>query len=303
MADLTALLQQSKTMLPAKYAFEAIGTLWSIETKQPLTEQEKAHIHATIEAFDTAYSRFRKDSLVRRVCDLGPGRYEFPASIAELYDTYVLLERVSGGAVNPLVGISLERLGYDASYSLVPQAESPFVPPSFAASVLRRGHTLQFKQPLLFDIGAIGKGYLVDALASIVAEQHDTYVVDGSGDIAVHSEQPDVVGLEDPRDPKRVLGEVRLQNKSICASAINRRVWGNGFHHIIDAATGMPAKSDVVASWAVADTTMMADALATALFFVPGSTLYQTFGDFSYVILKKDGSVEHTIGAIGELYV
>lgn len=289
-------------MLPANDAFEAIGTTWSIDTERPLTKQEKLQIQAVIKEFDATYSRFRDDSLVSQIRAAGPGEYQFPESIVQLYDTYTLLGRLSGGAINPLVGASLEWLGYDAAYSLVRRDAPPFIPPSFTATVSRNGRTVSFKQPILLDIGAIGKGYLVDVVATIVSKRHDSYVIDGSGDVAVHSKQPEVIGLEDPRDPTRILGTVQLHNKSMCASATNRRAWGNGLHHIIDARTGLPTTSTIIASWAVAGTTMLADALATALFFVPAQRLQQVFGDFLYVILKKDGSIEYTMDAAMELY-
>ena len=58
----------------------------------------------------------------------------------------------------------------------------------------------------------------------------------------------------------------------MAGSAVNRRTWGAGLHHIIDARTGAPATS-VVASWAAAPDAGMADGLATAAFFVDVETL------------------------------
>lgn len=288
------------TPATAKYTFEAIGTWWSIETDAPLKAEVKQAIQAAIAEFDATYSRFRSDSLVMRARN--SGTFAFPPSITALYDTYASLETCTNGAVNPLVGASLEQLGYDANYTLA-QKGSALIPPPFTRTVVRNNKTLTFTQPVLLDIGAIGKGYLVDVLAAIVARNHPTYVIDGSGDIAVHTKTPDIVGLENPHDPTRVLGIVRLQNKSLCASAMNRRAWGNGLHHIIDARTGKPATTDIIATWAIADTTMHADALATGLFFARAKTLQQAFGDFNYVTIKKDGTVNHNIQHIGDMYV
>jgi thiamine biosynthesis lipoprotein len=288
------------TPATAKYTFEAIGTWWSIETDAPLNDDEKRSIHAAIADFDATYSRFRNDSLVMRA--RGGGTFTFPSSIATLYDTYAALETCTDGAVNPLVGESLEQLGYDATYTLT-QKGSTHIPPSFTRTVRLNANTLTFTKPALLDIGAIGKGYLVDILADIVARSHPTYVIDGSGDIAVHTKTPDTIGLENPLDPTRVLGVVRLHNKSLCASATNRRAWGDGLHHIIDARTGKPTTTDIIATWAIADTTMLADALATGLFFTPPETLQQAFGSFNYVTIKKDGTVTHNIQQIGDMYV
>jgi hypothetical protein len=49
---------------------------------------------------------------------------------------------------------------------------------------------------------------------------------------------------------------------------------------------------------------MCADVLATGLFFVAPARLQAVFGDFSYVIMRADGSVEHTMTpGVGELFV
>ncbi len=59
---------------------------------------------------------------------------------------------------------------------------------------------------------------------------------------------------------------------ALCASATNRRAWGDGLHHVLDARTGVPVRS-VVATWAVGADAMRADAIATALFFEGGPEL------------------------------
>lgn len=284
------------------YTFDAIGTQWSIETDAPLTSQEITSIDLVIDAFDQAYSRFRADSLVSQIAREAPGTFTFPASIRELYDIYSRLAVTTGGAVNPLVGKSLEHLGYDSHYSLQKQSGEPYIPPQLTDALKLDGNNITATQPVLLDIGAIGKGYLVDQVASVVAEHHSEYVVDASGDVFVHRHTPETVGLENPLNPKSVIGTVQLQNQALCGSAINRRAWGEGLHHVIDARTGRPATTGIIASWAITDNTVMADALATALFFAEPATLQNTFGNFFYVTMYTDGSVSHNIDAVGELY-
>jgi thiamine biosynthesis lipoprotein len=142
---------------------------------------------------------------------------------------------------------------------------------------------------------------LVDIIAEILeSNEIDTYVIDASGDIR-HRGAAQTVGLEDPLDPSRVIGIVELQNASLCASASNRRKWGNGLHHVIDGRTGKPT-DDVIASWVIADTTAVADGLATALFFVDSDSL-QVFDEFQFVRLHNDGHVEHSHDFVGQLFV
>lgn len=288
--------------LQHSYQFEAIGTAWSVETVQALSRAEIDYIHKLIDEFDSTYSRFRSDSLVSRARLSAPGTFEFPDSIATLYDTYAKLESITDGAVNPLVGQSLERLGYDAAYSLRPTGSKPTSPDSFTKTIGRNDVSLAYSKSALLDIGAIGKGYLVDQVAAYLAKHHDQYVVDAGGDLAVATQKPYIVGLECPQDLDRVMGTVSLQHGSICGSAPNRRKWGEGLHHIIDARTGKPIESDIVATWAIAGTTMLADALATALFFASADNLQQQFGDFRYAIMRANSHIEHNITDIGDVY-
>ena len=108
------------------------------------------------------------------------------------------------------------------------------------------------------------------------------------------------VGLEHPYDPARAIGIVSLGAGALCASAANRRAWGDGLHHVLDGTTGAPVRT-VVASWAMAATAMMADALATALFFVDGSRLQQEF-DCSWLTVYSDGHAEYSADFEGVLF-
>lgn len=281
------------------YTFEAIGTHWSIETPAPLTSKQKADIMSIADVFDQAYSRFRNDSLVRQLQTHGSAT--FPANITAIYAIYRKLAQATNGKVNPLVGHSLEQLGYDSTYSL--HAEQPVPAPDFATLTLESS-SVKLSQPALLDIGAVGKGYLVDEIAAYVANITPDYTVDGGGDIAVHTAVPESIGLEHPLDTTRIIGVVKLAHGSLCGSATNRRAWGSGLHHIIDATTGKPYSGDIIATWAIASSTAVADALATGLFFATPARLRRYFGAFKYVIMRANGGVEHNLTPeIGELFV
>jgi ApbE family len=87
-----------------------------------------------------------------------------------------------------------------------------------------------------------------------------------------------------------VIGVSHRQNRALCASAVTRRAWGAGLHHVLDARTGVSVR-DVVATWVVADEAVTADGLATALFFTSADHLAKAFR-FSYVRMFADRRVE-----------
>jgi thiamine biosynthesis lipoprotein len=108
------------------------------------------------------------------------------------------------------------------------------------------------------------------------------------------------VGLEHPLDPTAVIGIACLDNASLCASAVNRRSWGNGLHHVLDGRTGIPVH-DAIATWVIAQDTATADGLATALFFIPAARFASIF-DFSFVRMFSDGTAEVSDNFDGEVF-
>lgn len=281
-----------------RFTFEAIGTSWSIETSQPLAPKVQSRIERTIESFDSVYSRFRDDSVVRRIASEGTGSYEFPESIKSIYEFYEALYEATEGKVTPLIGGSLESLGYDKDYSL--QSIGFSAAPMLHDAVSLHGTNLEVKQQVVIDIGAAGKGYLVDRISEILkAAKVDSFVVDASGDMYIHN-ATERVGLENPYDSSKVLGVATVQNQALCASATNRRRWGDDLHHVLDPTTGRPV-SGVMATWVVADTTMHADGIATALFFAAPSAL-ESVCEFSYALLRDDGTMQYSKDSTCEVF-
>lgn len=287
-------------------AFQAIGTHWQLDTPEPLGADVLAAVHARIARFDSDWSRFRDDSWVSEVARSGAGTYRLPDDAGPLLDAYDVAERCTAGAVDPLVGRSLEELGYDASYSLRPRRDADGAllttpAPPWRSTARRDGSTLTLGAPALIDVGAGGKGYLVDLVAGVLAEHGVTeHVVDAGGDLRAAVPEPLTVALEDPRDPTRAIGVVRLADGALCGSATNRRAWGEGVHHVVDARTGAPT-SDVRATWALGPTALAADLAATALFFAEPDLVASRFG-VRYVVLRGDGSVRWSLDLDGEVF-
>lgn len=276
------------------WKFEAIGTQWSVETAKPLGEAAQ-EISERIETFDRTYSRFRDDSSVTKVGQ-SAGEYHFPIDVEKMIEVYRSLYEATDGAVSPLVGTALSEAGYDKDYSLKPGLVNDV--PAWDDVMAWNGTNVKTNQRVLLDFGAAGKGYLIDIVAGILEQAgHDTYIIDASGDIRVRGTSQNI-GLENPYDPGSVVGVANVENASLCASATNRRAWGQ-WHHVIDAKTARPA-NDIVATWVVADDAMIADGLATALFFVDADKMTQW--NFEYVRLDKHGHIDKSAGFVGELF-
>lgn len=281
------------------WTFEAIGTSWAIETAHPLSPIAREAVTAVIADFDREWSRFRDDSPVSMLAAGTVASIDAPADTDAMLSLYDELDAATAGAVNPLVGDGLARLGYDARLSLTPRgAATPA--PSWRDTVTWGSGTLSVATPAMIDVGALGKGRLVDlVLDALGAHVVGDVVVDGSGDLAVRG-APVRVGLEHPYDPTRAIGVVTVRDQALCASAITRRAWGEGLHHVLDARTGAPVRA-YAATWAISDTAMRADALATALFFDGGPELAASW-HAHWVRMRTDGRVEWSPGFGGEVF-
>ena len=287
----------------AQFNFQAIGTTWKIDIYSELAEKESAAIllavRDRIDAFDKAYSRFREDSLVTRM-SRESGVFQLPDDAEPMMSVYRDLYERTGGLVTPLIGNLISDAGYDARYSLR-QKKKLEMPPEWDEALEYAHPMLTVKKAVLLDFGAAGKGYLVDLVAeALEARGISGYCIDAGGDILHRGPTPIRVGLEDPEDAGKVIGICGLGNGSICGSAGNRRAWGD-FTHIIDPKT-LASPRDILAVWVTAETALVADALATCLFFVPPSALAGGY-DVEYLLVRSDRSLEKSVGFPGEAFL
>jgi thiamine biosynthesis lipoprotein len=294
---------KNKPKAERTFRFAGIGTQWQVIIYDDIADARLRAIQQAfserIDGFDRTYSRFRPDSQVSRIAKKA-GRYELPDDAEALFDMYEKLYAATDGAVTPLIGQTLADAGYDATYSLQPQPSIAAVP-AWEDVIEYVDGELITKQPVLLDFGAAGKGYLVDILAAVIAGFGiERYCIDASGDIFYkNKQQPLQVGLEDPADPTQAIGIAQLRQGSICASATNRRRWGS-FNHVMEPHTRRSVEH-IRATWVMADTALLADGLATALFFTEPLKLRQEF-EFEYVRVDNTGQAEISNGFSGQLF-
>ncbi|MDQ1076437.1 MULTISPECIES: FAD:protein FMN transferase [Microbacterium] len=287
------------TATGSTWTFDAIGTSWAIETAAPLPPVARDAVSAVIDRFDREWSRFRDDSLVSALAGGRMASVPAPDDADAMLSLYDELDTATAGAVNPLIGDALARLGYDARLTLAPSGD-PEPAPVWRDTLSWSDGRLAVARPATIDVGALGKGRLVDLVVNVVRAHVDgDIVVDASGDLAVRGE-PIRVALEHPYDPTLAIGVITVAEGALCASAINRRAWGDNLHHVLDARTGAPVRA-YAATWAAADTAMRADALATALFFDGGPELAASW-NAHWVRMHTDGRVEWSPGFTGEIF-
>lgn len=285
-------------------AFEAIGTHWQITLNHVPVGFEAAslfdQIRARIEQFEDTYSRFRPQSLLTKISQQA-GEYQLPNDAEPLFSLYQKLYHATEGAFTPLIGQALADAGYDSEYSL--HSKSPQQVLSWDDALIYDFPKLIVKRPVLLDFGAAGKGYIIDIVSKLIQQSSiDHFFINAGGDIYYHNPQnhPLSVGLEHPHNKEQVIGIAQIDNQSICGSAGNRRQWAE-FHHIINP-HNLQSPRHIEALWVIAKEAMIADALATCLFFVSAISLAKDY-DFEYLIMYSDSSIEKSPHFTAELFI
>jgi thiamine biosynthesis lipoprotein len=177
--------------------------------------------------------------------------------------------------------------------------------------------TVEFlRSGLEINLGSIGKGYALDRAAEVLAAAGLDHCLLHGGQSSVlarggHGHAPGgwIVGVRDPRVPKRRLGQLRLVNRALATSGSGTQFFeheGKRFGHILDPRTGWPAEG-VLTATALAPTAAAADALATA-FYVMGPEQVKAFcrehADVSALLVcpgQRAGSLAiHAFGLAGD---
>jgi thiamine biosynthesis lipoprotein len=273
--------------------FDAIGTSWWIEAVGIDIPARQQTIRRKIESLESIWSRFRDNTLVSKMAKES-GVYTLDASGMALMKWYEQLYKATDGLVTPLIGQTLVDAGYDEHYSLRPKPTIRQAP-LWGDVISLQGDTMTIKIPTLIDVGAAGKGYIIDEVTKLIT---GNYCIDASGDIAVRGDSMRI-GLEDPNDQTKLIGVATIKDKSICGSAVGRRAWGE-WHHIVNPKTTKPT-TEIAASWVVTEHAMHADGLATALFFVSPDMLSHLV-PFEYCIVYADGTAKKSSGNTFELF-
>lgn len=102
---------------------------------------------------------------------------------------------------------------------------------------------------MALDLGGIAKLPILNAgMQQLRAHGVDNVMINGGGDVLVNGAmngRPWRVGVRDPREPVKVIGEVAMTQGFIAASGDYERYFmhqGRRFHHVLDPKTGYPSQ-------------------------------------------------------------
>jgi FAD:protein FMN transferase len=162
-------------------------------------------------------------------------------------------------------------------------------------------------------LGGIGKGYAVDRGAAMMRRRGvRDFMIQSGGDLYVSglkNGRPWQLGLQDPRSPAgRIFARVDLSDGTFSTSGDYERFFmkdGRRYHHILDPATGEPARGARSVT-IVSNTATVADGLSTGVFIMgpeAGMALIERLPGVEGVIVSDKNEVLISSGLRGRLQI
>jgi thiamine biosynthesis lipoprotein ApbE len=245
----------------AQTTWEALGTSVVLRLTDPAALMPtRVCVESELDAIDRACSRFRSDSELSRVnARAGRPVYVSPLLI-EALEVGVRAAELTGGDVDPTVGLALELAGYDRDWRLLAAPRDEPEPPRITARVKvgwrtvaldPSAGTVRIPTGVRLDLGATAKAWAADRAATAAAAAIGCGVlVSLGGDIATAGPAPVGGWLIRVTDDHRSHPSAPGQTISICSGGLATsstavRRWshdGHTMHHIIDPATGAPVR-------------------------------------------------------------
>lgn len=177
------------------------------------------------------------------------------------------------------------------------------------------GPTVRFtKSGVRLDLGAIAKGYAADCLVDILRERGVKRAsLSLGGNVYVYGKKPGgslwSVAIRDPSKPGQNAFILKTRDATVVTSGAYERFFeqdGKTYGHILDPATGFPAKSGLESVTIVSHNSMVADALSTSLFVlgmekIPEIKKSALAGGFECVLVDASGKAYASKGLKGRL--
>ncbi len=293
--------------------FLAFGTLVEVTIVGVEPERAERAIDQVQQEFDYMHRTWQpwEAGALARMNSLLPTGEWFSAapSVLPLIEQATKLAEESGNRFDPAIGKLIKLWGFDSGEPAGPPPDKNTV----AALVTQAprmsdiqvdGIRVRSTNPaVVLDFGAFAKGYGVDRTIELLRGLGiNNAIINAGGDLRAigrHGDRPWRIGIRAPRS-QGILASVEVSgDESVFTSGDYERFFeyqGKRYHHILDPATGYPARG-LTSVTVIATEGARADAAATAL-FVAGPQHWRAvahaMGMDQVMVVLEDGSVQMT---------
>jgi thiamine biosynthesis lipoprotein len=282
----------------------------------PLIEAKLAEVNRQMSTWDpeSEISRFNHSSSTEPFPVSGP--------FAEVVQRALVLSKESNGAFDPTLEPLLTLWGFSSesmTYTVPSEEEIA------ATKALTGWHkitvpspsSLQKKEPQVsLDLGAIAKGYGVDAIARLLLEMgFENWYVEIGGELIVHGKNSKgklwKIGVQYPSTTAgfdRYKGTLQLSSGALATSGDYRNYIeedGQIFSHILDPRTGRSVRSNNASVSVYGPDCTLADGMATGLFVMgaeEGLDWVERTPNVEALFLIRDKKIEDTTSCILKIF-
>ncbi len=294
---------------PLERTFFAMDTVMTLRLYEGGDENTLDQAEARVRELEAQWSVTEENS---EICALNRGgRAELSPETAELLGAALDMCRRTDGALDISTYPVLRAWGFTTGEYSVPGGEAiaALLPLVDYGRVALEAGAAALPPGMEIDLGSVAKGYTGDALAALLKQGGAaSALLDLGGNIQAVGSKPDGspwrVAVRDPAGDGSV-GVVEVVDQAVVTSGGYERYFeedGVRYWHIIDPATGWPARSGLTSVTVVGESGLLCDGLSTALFVMGREGAlehWRQHRDFEAVLVSEDGSVTITAGLEG----
>ena len=285
----------------------AMDTEMTLKAYGPDGEAAVSAAREEINRLDKMLRRGSSDSEIYKVNT--EGIYEASDTVAELTEKAVNICRSTDGAFDITVAPVMDIWGFYTKEYRVPdenELKAALEKVNYK-NITVNGTLITVENGSKLDLGGIAKGYLSSRIMEIYKEHGvRSGIVSLGGNVEMLGSKPNGdewnIAVQDPTDNDAYLGSVRLTDSAVITSGGYQRFFeenGETYHHIIDPATGFPAKSGVISVTVVSKDGTLADGLSTALYVMgleKGSEYWRDHEGFEVIFVTDANGIYITEG-------
>ncbi len=285
----------------------ALGTLIEIQVRDMERKAAWSAIDAAfaeVRRVDTLFSTYAEDGPVWKLNHDRDTLIEVPDEVFALMLRCDSLTRASDGAFDIALEPLIREWGFKDQDPAVPSSEElteALQHSGWAHVRLEQPNRVHKSADAMINFGAIAKGYAVDRAVSVLAREGVAEgLVNAGGEVRATGGDWSI-GIQHPRSTSELAAVIDPQGRAVATSGDYEQYFeqdGKRFHHILDPATGLPAR-ECMSVTVLADDDVTADALATAVFVMgprKGMEFMQQNPDIEGLIIDESGDEHATPG-------
>jgi thiamine biosynthesis lipoprotein len=271
-----------------------------------------------IDLFEKRFSRFLPDSELTKLNNSAGTSLTVSNEMRQLLLSAIHMAQQTEGLYNPFILPSLQKAGYVGSWPM-PQLVNDT--PNYQNRALAdwkqlviHEHSAEIPKNTAIDFGGIGKGYLLEQLALLLAKmdiQH--YWLSLGGDILCNGYDLETnswhIGIQNIQNSNKIVATVdsKGEKTAVATSGITKRQGVNKnvhWHHLIDPRTGKSADTDILSATVCSENALTADIAAKCLIIAGSKTAHTTLDHIGEhnALLQVADNADVQIIRMGEIW-